>query len=670
MSLIRGRRVQEVVHVNGATFALDNVAAATGQRVTPENAMRYGAVFACVRAVTETIATLPKHVYLRTGQRRQQVDAKHPAHGLIYRAPNPEQTDVEFWEMMLAHLELRGNASAEIEIAGGNPVGLWPLHPDRVGVKRRAGGGLLYEILAPNGQHVVLPSRQVLHLRMLSTDGLVGLSQVAAAAQSIGLSLAAQQYGGKVFAGGGTARQALVSDQPLRKEQLDDYRRAWQESYGGLTNAHRVAVLGSGLKPHQIGVSPEDAQLLELLSAGVTDICRIFRVPPHKIAQLDKATFSNIEEQNIDWVTDSILPRTVRIEKRLNESLLNADPDRFVKFNLDGLLRGDYRSRMEGHQLAILNGIKSPNECRDDEDLDPYEGGDAFRVPLNTGEVGGEDETGVEADGDAESAGKNTDAHGETRTGTEHPPYPPAGGGDKSGAELRASRALEQNALRDAFVPILTAAYRRVIKREWGEAVKAVERTLGARSYADFNDWMLGYLLDMPEWMVPVLSPGLRGLADAVAAQAAGQVGGAIPAGMDALAGQLVNGATDKHVKWFGERLEAIKAKYGPEYTIDMMRAEAAKYEEEMAQFLGERDAVFADGDIRRATYKENGVTKLVWFAGGSDTCPLCAELDGKVVGIEVDFAEGVQFPNGFTAGSRIFHPPLHDGCVCSVVPE
>ena len=643
--LTRGR----LVEAGGfrASWPVERGWSATGETITPERAMRFGAVFACVRAVSETIATLPKHVYRSEAKRRKVIDKDHPAHGLIYNRPNPEQTDVEFWEMMIGHMELRGNAYAEIERVRGIPVGLWPMNPDRV-TPKRVGGVLLYEIQLPTGGLQTLRGENVLHLRMMSLDGFTGLSQIKAASVSVGLSLAAQEYGARVFANGGLKRQALISDQPIKDQALlADMRLQWEQAYGGLSNAHRVAVLSGGLKPQEIGVSPEDAQLLELLSAGVTDICRIFRVPPHKIAQLDKATFSNIEEQNIDWVTDSILPRTVRIEKRLNTSLLNNDEQRYIKFNLDGLLRGDYKSRMEGHQVAIINGIKSPNECRDDEDLDPYEAGDEFRVPLNTGPAGGEDvEDDPAVDGEAESASVETVR------------------------ETRARRALEQENLRKAFQPILAAAYRRLIRRGYGELVGALEKHLGVRNFSDFDDWAAEFVEKLVAAALTELETGVKGLAAAVANQAAASLGGVVPANMDALAGQLAKKAAERQAQWFGDRIQAIKAGYGEEYTLDIVRAEAQKYADELAEFFGEREAVFVDGDIRRNTYKENGVTRLVWVASGSETCPLCQELDGKVVGIESDFATGVNFPSGFNPRTNVFHPPLHDGCVCSIMPE
>ena len=354
-----------------------------GTTVTPDTALTLGAVWACVRCVTETLATLPLNVLKKGENNSRSVWGDHPIHRLLHSYPNPLQSKVEFFEYMIGHLELRGNAYAEIEYnSRGLPIALWPLHPDSMTVTLSK-DGLQYEYRLPNGSSVRLPARNVLHIKFLSLDGVVGTSPIRYAANAVGAGLAAQKYSSKVFKTGGSQRFALVSEHSLKPDQIADLRASWESTYSGIDSSHRVAILHGGIKPEVIGIAPEDAQLLQMWNATVVDVCRIWRVPPHKVAQLDRATFSNIEEQNIEWVTDSILPRAVRIEQAIQSALLRDQDDAEVKFNLDGLLRGRLQDRMEAYAKAIQWGFRSRNEIRALEELPPFEGGDKFDRPLN-----------------------------------------------------------------------------------------------------------------------------------------------------------------------------------------------------------------------------------------------------------------------------------------------
>jgi len=356
----------------------------TGVRVTPDTALTLGAVWACVRAVTETIASLPLNVMQRTETGARRVWEGHPLQSLLHRFPNPLMSKVEFWEYMIGHLELRGNAYAEIERDRmGRPVALWVLHPDAMTVVQGKDGIEYGYRLNPGGETVRLRREQILHIKFLSLDGVLGLSPIKYAASTVGAGIAAREYSSRVFRGDGMKRMALVTDMPLKSEQVAEISAAWRNAYSGLDSAHRVAVLHSGLKPETIGISPEDAQLLQLWNANVNDVCRIWRVPPHKIAQLDRATFSNIEEQNIEWVTDSILPRVTRIEAALDSAFFRDDPQGFTKFNIDGLLRGRLSERMQAYATSIQWGFRSRNEIRALEELEPFAGGDNFDRPLN-----------------------------------------------------------------------------------------------------------------------------------------------------------------------------------------------------------------------------------------------------------------------------------------------
>lgn len=381
-----------------------NAMTPSGISVSPNKAMQLSAVFGGVRAIAETISTLPLHVYRATefaNRTGRQVDRSHWAYRLLHDRPNPEITKVEFFEYLVAHLELRGNAYAEIvRNRRGEVVDLWPLHPDYTKAKRDNGGAIYYEVRPPGQESVRLRERDMLHIRFMPIDGLQGISPIRAGAMAIAQGLANQEWLQNLYGGGGVERTALETDADLSPEDAKALLQSWEETYGRMNNSGRVAILHNGLHTAKVGISPKDAQALEMTNASIYDIARILRIPPTKLQNHERSTFSNVEQLNIDWATDSILPRCARIEAAINRAVLQNNPKVFVRFNVDGLLRGDIATRMQAHSIAIQWGIKSPNEVREDEDMNPYEGGDKYyqAVNLTPANDDGGDENGPETD--------------------------------------------------------------------------------------------------------------------------------------------------------------------------------------------------------------------------------------------------------------------------------
>ena len=355
----------------------------TGYAVNPETAMRVAAVFACVRVVSETIAALPLFIYQKTGPDTRSKALNHPLYELLHDQPNPWQTSFEFREMLQSHLELRGNAYAEI-IPGprGAVDQLIPLHPDHV-TPRWSNGKILYRHMNfQTGVTRELTAAEVFHLRGLSSDGLHGTSPISAQVETVGLSLAAQDYGARFFANDATPSGVLEHPASLTKPAQERIRDSWQKRFSR-EGQHTTAVLEEGMKYHELGLSNRDSQLLESRKFQAEEIARIFRVQPHKIGILDRATFSNIEHQSIEFVTDTMLPRCRRWEQAIRRDLILAKRYYFAEFNLDGLLRGDFASRMAGYAVGRNWGWWSRNDIRRMENQDPIEGGDDYLTPVN-----------------------------------------------------------------------------------------------------------------------------------------------------------------------------------------------------------------------------------------------------------------------------------------------
>ena len=377
---------------SGYTFFLGGTT--SGKAVTERSAMQMTAVYSCVRILAEAVAGLPLHLYRYKDSGGKEKAIDHPLYLLLHDEPNPEMSSFVFRETLMTHLLLWGNAYAQIIRNGkGEVVALYPLMPNKMTVDRDANGQLYYQYTRSNeeaptmkGTTVNLHPSDVLHIPGLGFDGLVGYSPIAMAKNAIGMAIACEEYGAKFFANG--AAPGGVLEHPGTIKDPERVRQSWQSTFGGSGNANKIAVLEEGMKYTPIGISPEQAQFLETRKFQINEIARIFRVPPHMVGDLEKSSFSNIEQQSLEFVKYTLEPWLIRWEQSIQRSLLSTDekPLYFVKFNVDGLLRGDYASRMQGYATARQNGWMSANDIRELENLDriPTEdGGDLYLINGN-----------------------------------------------------------------------------------------------------------------------------------------------------------------------------------------------------------------------------------------------------------------------------------------------
>ena len=384
----------------GSRYAFYMGGTASGKVVTERSAMQMTAVYCCVRILSEAVASLPLQFYRYTDDGGKEKAVEHPLYFLLHDEPNPEMTSFIFRETLMTHLLLWGNAYSQIIRNGkGEVVALYPLIPDRMKVDRDEHGRLYYEYTVYDaddvdgrkgtdkvGRTVRLQPHDVLHIPGLGFDGLVGYSPIAMAKNAIGLAIATEEYGSKFFANG--AAPSGVLEHPGTIKDPSKVRESWQATFGGSGNANKIAVLEEGMKYTPISISPEQAQFLETRKFQIDEIARIFRVPPHMIGDLEKSSFNNIEQQSLEFVKYTLDPWVSRWEQAMVRALLTPDEKKkyFFKFNVDGLLRGDYQSRMNGYATARQNGWMSANDIRELENLDriPAEqGGDLYLINGN-----------------------------------------------------------------------------------------------------------------------------------------------------------------------------------------------------------------------------------------------------------------------------------------------
>ena len=364
----------------------------SGKPVNERTAMQTTAVYACVRILAEAVASLPLHVYEYQDDGGKKLVHDHPLYYLLHDEPNPEMTSFVFRETLMSHLLIWGNAYAQIIRDGaGRVLGLYPLLPDKMEVQRDDKGNIYYVYSRNSDENptfkeygnIKLKAEDVLHIPGLGFDGLIGYSPIAMAKNAVGMTLACEEYGASFFANG--ANPGGVPEHPGVLKDPSKVRESWNSVYRGVSNAHKIAVLEEGMKYQQIGIPPEEAQFLETRKFQINEIARLYRIPPHMVGDLDKSSFSNIEQQSLEFVKYTLDPWVIRWEQSLQRSLLlpGEKGKYFIKLNVDGLLRGDYQSRMNGYAVGRQNGWFSANDIREMENMNPIpdeEGGNLYLI--------------------------------------------------------------------------------------------------------------------------------------------------------------------------------------------------------------------------------------------------------------------------------------------------
>ena len=388
---VRGARDKPTNSYAGSALSFLFGRSTSGKPVNERTAMQTTAVYACVRILSEAVAALPLNLYRYTDNGKERV-YDHPLYHVLHDEPNEEMTSFVFRETLMSHLLIWGNAYAQIIRDGrGQVLALYPLLPDKMQVDRAENGELYYIYSRSSEENpnfkdtgdIILRKEEVLHIPGLGFDGLIGYSPIAMAKNAVGMTIACEEYGASFFANGATPGGVL--EHPGVLKDPAKVRDSWHSVYGGSKNAGKVAVLEEGMKYQQIGIPPEEAQFLETRKFQINEIARMYRIPPHMVGDLEKSSFSNIEQQSLEFVKYTLDPWVCRWEQAMMKDLLlpQEKKDYFIKLNVDGLLRGDYQSRMNGYSVARQNGWMSANDIRELEDMNPIpaeDGGDLYLV--------------------------------------------------------------------------------------------------------------------------------------------------------------------------------------------------------------------------------------------------------------------------------------------------
>lgn len=621
---------------------------ATGVKVTETSALQSVAVFACVRLLSETLASIPLPLYKRLTKRSKQRASEHPLYSILHDSPNPEMTSFNFREVLMGHLVLWGNAYAEIDWKPNGKVNaLWPLRPDRMRVARRK-GKLWYHYRLPDGTEAILPSYQVLHIPGLGFDGIIGYSPIHMAREAIGLSLATEEFGAKFFGNGANPGGVLEHPQSLSKEAQDNLRESWNQMHQGLSNQHRIAILEEGMKYQQIGIPPDDAQFIETRKFQRGEIASFFHIPPHMIGDLEKATYSNIEHQAIEFVIYTMRPWFVRWEQAINKKLLWPDErkDYFAEFLVEGLLRGDVETRYKAYATARQWGWLSADDIRELENMDPLPDGQGqiYYMPMN-----------MLPAGEVKTEQKGIREERNIRSGTNR---------QRVAASYR--KVFEDSA-------------QRIVEREANNIRRAVRKHLSERSMDSWQTWLDDFYRDFPEYIGKQIAPAVHSLAEAIQPIAADEVNGLpeLTPEIQKFIKEYIDTFDSRYVKSSKGQIEALvrEAVEENKEPVEVVETRMDEWEQTRAGKVAMNETVQLSNAVAKFVFAGAGVTRLRWQTSGSKSCPLCQELNGKIVGIEQPFvskdsvleAEGA---SPFKAYRPTSHPPLHQGCSCVIVPE
>ena len=658
------RMIEQRAHKDGvstlkdpARWLLDLVGgrqSAAGVAVTATTATQLTAVYAAVSFLAKAVASLPLLIYRRREDGGKQRDPNHPLFRLLHDQPNRWQTSFEFREMLQGHVALRGNAYAQIMFDGrGRIVELIPRHPDRVRPFWGPDNLPAYDWQPLNGGAQVILGGEMLHMRTRSDDGLTGIAPIDAAREALGSAIATQDFSSRFFSNDATPGGILSHPGKLGDEAHKKLKASWELAHTGSQQAHRVAILEEGLKWEQIGLKANQAQLLESRKFGVVEVARIFDLQPHILKDLDRASFSNIEQQSIELVVHSLRPWLVRWEQKLMFSLFSEQDARthFVEFLIDALLRGDSPARSTFYRTLWGIGALSQNEVRRLENMNPIEGGDTYYVPMN-----------MVAIGESESSHAGARALAEARRIA-----------DSAGREQRQAQFVRGRLrLRTIHARLFKDAAGRMIRREARSVREAVHRLLGARTAQDLEAWLDEFYRRHQETVDQTMRPALAAYAEATFAQVAEELGDDQVLSSDAL---------DRHVAAYAKRLGERHAGSSRGQLRDLMAVDQPadaiekrleEWEQTRADKITSREVVQAGNGFALFAMTAAGIQVLRWVAFG-ENCPLCTMMNGRTVGIQTPFLSAGDSvdPGGGTSplrvDSAVGHPPLHQGCDCLI---
>lgn len=624
----------------------------SGIKISNSNALTSIPYYSGVNLISQTLAQVPLILYKRLSPRGKNRAIDHQLYRILHEEPNEFMSAFTFKETLQGHLLTWGNAYAEIDWEPRQKIvrALYPLRPDRMQVVWEK-GEVVYKYSLPGDTGAKLPAWRILHIPGFGFDGLVGYDPITLAREAIGLSKATEKFGAKFFKSGSALNGVLTHPGRLGPNASENMRKSWEDMYSGLDNAHRVAILEEGVSYQDIGVPPVNAELLGTRKFQISEIARFLRIPPHMIGDLEKATFSNIEHQGIEYVVYTMTPWFTRWEQGINRKCLSpADRlEYFSEFLAEGLLRGDSQARAAFYKELFQMASISPNDIREKENMNPYEGGDVYVRPLNMEPVE------QSSTGDDINQVKISKARAEIRA--------------RKNAQARFNTA---NAHRKVF----KNAGQKIISQETKDILENARKYLGDGNKEDWESWLERYYPKFRKQIITSITGPVSILTAAIQPLAMAEINSNDEISLDKFIEQYSETYAQRHAESSEGQLKAITRKESLEggNMLAAVEIRTAEWEKKRPDKIAMNETVQLSNAVARAVFIGTGITQLRWVAMGSDTCPICQEMDGKIVGTESNFVDyGETLEAEGQSDMQVYkptaHPPLHQGCVCQISP-
>ena len=627
----------------------------TGIDVTEEESLSSTAVWSAVTQLSQSIASLPLHLYKRLNPSGKSKYTSHPLYNILHLEPNPEMTALAFREANAGQVLMTGTSFAEIERDNMNRIrGLWPLLSSRMELLRMDNGELVYRYNLSDGTHKNFAKEMILRISGFSHSGLLGYQPIKKNTEAIGLALALQEYFARFFGNGATPPAALEHPGKLSQEAQDRLRKNWNTLYQGLSNAQRVGILEEGMTLKTFGVSPEDAQAIDARKFQIDEVCRVFNMPPHMLKSLDKATYSNIEEQGLEFVIYTLRPWLVRFEQTYSTQLLNEKERKryFFEHNVSGLLRGDIEKRYAAYVQAISNGLMNADEVRELENMNPQADGqgEKYYVPLNwiPKEDAGEEMPAREPPEQI----VDTDNEESSIKGYWENIAPP-----EKREKLKIDHKMIHGLIRIGRVHYksIEATAQRVVSRECNAIRKAAKQYLDTnknspiliekRTPSEFTTWLEGFYSNVNhgKYVKQQFGPIMETFLNAINIEAS-RVLGVNPTEapwIEEFTEKFLQRFRRQHLKGGQGQLNALVEKYKNDPAVALREIEGRldEWMKKYAKKIAEDETVRATNAMSRETWMNNGVKKLKWVAIGK-SCDFCKRLDGTIVGIKNNFLD------------------------------
>ncbi len=633
-----------------------------GNSVTPGNALSVTAYWACLRVLSETVGSLPLITYERFPEGKARAP-QHRLYRLLHDQPNELMSAISFRETMTLHMASWGNAYALlIYDDSGEVIEMWPLRPDRVLEKRTNGNRRLYHYQWDNGRMEWLSNDEVWQIPGLGGNGLDGYSMVSLFRRSLGLAMDTEEFGARFFSN--DARPGIILEHPgkLGDAAYKNLKETIDEDHLGVEKSHRPMILEEGMKLHEVGIPPEDAQFLQTRQFQVREVARMFRMPPHMIQDLEQATFANIEHQGIEFVVHTLRPYLVRWEQAIQKDLMTeAERGRFYAEHLvDGLLRGDIKSRYEAYAVGRQNGWLSANDIRELENMNPVTGGDVYLVPLNMIPADQVGNLGI----DKPVSGGSPDTARSLALLT--------------GKEARAQRSsIARRRIGLAYREVILDVAGRVIRRETRDIGEQARKHFATRDASSFLIWLEEFEREHQDWAARQFLPILNAFMGLIAREAVEEVG------VDQEVGESVDRFSRSYTGSLAHQEAGIsqsrmkdalqRAASDGMDPLEAVSAELDDWRENRPAEIAGEQKTRAQNAIAKVVYQLVGVQVLRWVSSGG-SCPYCQKMNGKTASITRTFVaagQGVEGDEGdapMTTTTDIGHPPLHKGCDCLIM--